>query len=230
MDMGVQLMDLRSSMRATQHQGSSDGSRSSSNSTTNHHVVQHLVVQLVQLALRMRQLLLVECAVVGVGQSAAHGTLAAATRRRRQHSLHAIPTLMGAMIQCLWLLWEAAMAGLLMAPLPLVLPPRTLPLPCSHPQPLPSHPPPLGPPPPPSHRHLLLHLSLCHSNFLLSAHLPLPPPPLLASSRPMPRPHVRSQEGSPARQTPLALHKRGGHPHLPLILLLLLPPSLSSVL
>ena len=84
MDMGVQLMDLRSSMRATQHQGSSDGSRSSSNSTTNHHVVQHLVVQLVQQALRMRQLLLVECAVVGVGQSAAHGTLAAATRRRRQ--------------------------------------------------------------------------------------------------------------------------------------------------
>ena len=115
----------------------------------------------------MRRLQLVGCAVVGEGEGAVRGTLAAATRRQRRHSLHAIPTLMGAMIQCLWLLWEAAMAGLLMAPLPLVLPPRTPPLPCSHPQPLPSHPPPLGPQPQPSRRHLLLHLPLSHSIFHL---------------------------------------------------------------
>ena len=202
----------------------------SSHSTNHHHLGQQMVVQLVLVALPMRHLQLVECAVVGEGEGAVRGTLAAATRRQRRHSLHAIPTQMGAVMQCLWLLWEAAMAGLLMAPLPLVLPPRTPPLPCSHPQPLPSHPPPLGPQPQPSRRHLLLHLPLSHSIFHLSAHLPLPHPPLLASSCPMPRPHVRNQEGSPARQTPLALHKRGGHPHLPLIRLLPLPPSLSSVL
>ena len=174
---GVQQMDRRSLVRATQLLGGSNGGRASSNSMGSHQLVQQLMVQLQLVALPMRRLQPEGCADAGVGVGVVHGT-AAATRRQRHLSLHAMTVLMGAALQ-LWLwLWMPVMAGLAVAPLPHVLPPRA-------PPPLSSH-----TLPPPSCPLTPLHLSPCR--------LPMPPlpphpcPPLLSLrpllSPPLPRP------------------------------------------
>ena len=71
MVVGVQQMDRRSQVRATQHRGGSNGSRGSSSSTTNHLLGQQWMCRLVMAALPMRLLPPAGCAVAEADKGAA---------------------------------------------------------------------------------------------------------------------------------------------------------------
>ena len=101
---GVQTLDRRSQVRATQPHSGSNGSMGSSNNTTNHQLVQQLVTLPVTLALTMRLPPLVEGADAEAVRGAVPSAARAATCRQQHISLHAIMCLLGAVqIVCLML-------------------------------------------------------------------------------------------------------------------------------